>query len=234
MGPEEDWSRFFTPAWDERVLVGPPRIPYLHMTDIRSSRWREAHGLTETDAENRTDQACIILDQLANLHPIRVVMNAGVFRDRFRETRVVATTRKQFTASKFEPDYICFLGYAWAALKYLAEYHPEAEKLDFVIEQKNKVANHIQDFHAQLRDALAARGNPELARLVGDLLPAGKDRLPLQAADLLCWHCARREKLETMTQLDRRRYKTLVYHKGIRIEVSGEMIEQMRSAVLSQ
>src|SRR5579862_4656280 len=36
LGPEEDWSRFFVPAWQERVLDGPPKIPYLHMTDIRS------------------------------------------------------------------------------------------------------------------------------------------------------------------------------------------------------
>ena len=100
IGPEKDWSDFFVPVWDERVLVGPPRIPYLHMTDIRSKRWREAQGVTEADAENRVDEACTILDQLANLHPVRVVMDAGNFRDEFRETRVVRTTRKQFAAYK--------------------------------------------------------------------------------------------------------------------------------------
>src|ERR1700687_3364947 len=102
MGPEEDWSRFFTPIWDERVLAGPPRIPYLHMTEIRRPEWRKAQGLTEIDAENRIDQGCVILDQLANLHPIRLVMNAGYFRDKFRDTRVVRPNRKQFAASKFE------------------------------------------------------------------------------------------------------------------------------------
>ena len=45
IGPEEDWSRFLAPAWQERVLDGPPVIPYLHMTDIRSNQWRRGHGI---------------------------------------------------------------------------------------------------------------------------------------------------------------------------------------------
>ncbi len=231
MGPEEDWSRFFTPAWDERVLAGPPRIPHLHMTDIRRPQWRKDHGIRDEDAENRIDQACVILDQLANLHPIRIVTDAGNFRDEFRETRVVRTTQKQFAASKFEPDYICFLAYAWASLKYLAEYHPEAEKLDFVVERKTTITNYIQDFHSQLPDALAALGSPDLARLVGQLVPADKNCLPLHAADLLCWHCARREKLETMRPSDKLRYKTIAYRKGIRVPISKEMTMEMKSAV---
>jgi hypothetical protein len=232
IGPEEDWARFFTPAWDERVLAGPPRIPYLHMTEIRSPKWRQENGLTETDAERRIDEACVLLDQLANLQPIRMVMNGGDFRDAFDETMVRSIKRKQFAASKFEPDYSCFLGYAWAALKYLAEYHPESEKLDFVVERKNKVTNYIQEFHSQLPQALAALGSPELARLVGELVPAGKDRLPLHAADLLCWHCARREKLKTMSHRDKLRYKTIAYRKGVRIEFSKDLIAQLKTAVL--
>jgi hypothetical protein len=232
IGPEDDWSHFFTPAWDERVLAGPPRIPYFHMTEMRSREWREIKGLTEADAENRIDQGCVILDQLVNLHPVRLVVNAGDVRDEFHETRVVQSTRKQFASSTFEPDFICFLGYAWAALKYLAEHHPEAEKLDFVVERKNKVTSYIHDFHAQLPATLAAMGNPELARLVGELSPGGKDCLPLQAADLLCWHCARREKLDSMSDQDKRRYQTIAYRKGERIAVSKEMTRQMKSAAL--
>ena len=32
---EPDWSQFFTTAWQERVLDGPPKIPYMHMTEMR-------------------------------------------------------------------------------------------------------------------------------------------------------------------------------------------------------
>lgn len=232
IGPEEDWSRFFVPAWDERVLAGPPRIPYFHMTEMRSKEWREMQGLSLVDAENRIDQACIVVDQLANLHPIRLIVEAGKFRDEFGDTRVVQTSAKQFASSTFEPDYICFLGYAWSALRYLAEYHPEAEKLDFVIEHKNKVVKYVHDFHSQLPSTLSAMGSPELARLVGELIPGSKDRLPLQAADLLCWLAARRHKLETMSDMDRQRYKKLIYGKGARVQFTDEMIVQMKHAVM--
>jgi hypothetical protein len=46
--PEPDWSHFFTPAWQERVLDGPPNIPYLHMTEICSKAWREQNGISDT------------------------------------------------------------------------------------------------------------------------------------------------------------------------------------------
>jgi hypothetical protein len=122
LGPEEDWSRFFTPAWNERVLAGPPRIPYLHMTDIRNQKWRDSHGIASIDAENRIDHGCVVLDQLANLHPLRVVIDTDYFRDEFREIRVTPDRRKQFASTMYGPDYLAFLAYAWTTLKYLAEY----------------------------------------------------------------------------------------------------------------
>lgn len=50
IGPEKDWSQFFVPAWQERVLDGPPRIPYLHMTEIRSKEFREKCGLSKVSS----------------------------------------------------------------------------------------------------------------------------------------------------------------------------------------
>jgi len=230
IGPLHDWDDFFVPAWDERVLAGPPRIPYLHVTDMRSAKWREKHSITETDAESRMDQACVILDQLANLHPVRIVMNAGDVRDDFRQLKVVKNS-KQFAASDFEPDYLGFLAYAWISLKYLAETHPEVEKLDFVVEEKNVVTKYIQYFHSGLPLALAALGNPELGKLAGTLIPGDKYRLPLQAADLLSWHCARRERLETMSKRDAARYRTIAYRKGIRIEFTKDMLRALKTAL---
>jgi hypothetical protein len=232
LGPEKDWADFFVPAWDERVLSGPPRIPYIHMTELRSKRWREEYGLSVKDVDDRLDAACVLLDQMATLHPIRIVIDAGEFRDEFDQTRVISTTQKQFASTKFEPDYVCFLAYAWAVLRYLAEYHPEAEKVDFIVERKHTVTNYIQDFHVQLSQALQALGSPELARLVGELMPGDKERVSLRAADVLCWHCARREKLETMSHGDKLRYKTIAYHKGVRIEFSKDLVMQMKAAVL--
>jgi hypothetical protein len=37
IGPERYSKNCFEPAWDERVLAGPPRIPHLHMREIWSA-----------------------------------------------------------------------------------------------------------------------------------------------------------------------------------------------------
>lgn len=34
--PVDEWDGSFLRAWEDRVLAGPPRIPYLHMTDMLS------------------------------------------------------------------------------------------------------------------------------------------------------------------------------------------------------
>lgn len=44
VGPDSDWREHFMPAWDERVLGGKVRIPYLHMTDIRSRGGEPSRG----------------------------------------------------------------------------------------------------------------------------------------------------------------------------------------------
>ena len=61
VAPEHDWSRFFAPAWQERVLDGPPAIPYLHMTEIRSPKWREKYGLSKLEADDRIDTAIALI-----------------------------------------------------------------------------------------------------------------------------------------------------------------------------
>ncbi len=231
LGPEKDWSEFFVPAWDHWVLAGPPRIPYLHVTEIRSPQFRTRHGLSEGGANTRLDNACVVLDQLALLQPLRVVVNGGIFRDGFKEFRIVPPKRKQFASTSFEPDYVCFLAYVWAVLNYVAQNHPEVEKVDFVVEHKNTVTRYIQEFHAGLAEVLTAFGNPELSPLVGQLVPGDRESsIPLQAADLLAWHCARREKLETMTKMDAARYRKIAYRKGARIELTKEMVSKMKMA----
>jgi len=230
IGPLADWQDFFAPAWDERVLAGPPRIEYLHMTDIRSPLWRESNGITEQDANNRINGACTILDQFINLHPLRVVIRGDFFHNEFSDIRVTNPKRKQFNSSKYEPDYLAFFAYAWAALKYLSIEYPEVEKLDFVVEQKTTVSEHIKNFHAELPIALEALGSPELARLVGSITFGDKFRSPLQAADVLAWHCARREKPKTMSRDDIKRYICMTNHRGRRIVLSKAILHKLRNA----
>src|SRR5439155_17281293 len=90
VAPEHDWSRFFAPAWQERVLDGPPSIPYLHMTEIRSRKWRERYGLSQLQADDRIDEAIILLDTMATLYPVGVHVDAGYLLDQFSKYKVVA------------------------------------------------------------------------------------------------------------------------------------------------
>lgn len=221
---EEDWSYFFAPAWQERVLNGPPPIPYLHMTEIRSSSWRIERGLSRAAAEDRVDEAFSIIDTMGSFYPIGVYLDAGHVRDSFAEIKVVKSSGG---AKPFDPDYLCFLTYAYAVLSYLDLERPEAEKVDFIVEQKGHITKYIEDFHSTLADGLTALGSPSLACLVGKLIPGEKDRIPLQAADLLCWYSAR--KPGTMEAGDRRRYSKIAHRKGSRIHLTNDLISKMKA-----
>jgi len=228
VGPEEDWSRFFAPAWQERVLDGPPTIPYLHMTDIRSSQWRFKNGLSRLQAEDRVDEAFNLIDTMATLYPVGVHVNAGHFRDKFASSKVVASTGSK---RPFDPDYVCFLGYVLVVVEYVAHEYPAATKIDFIIERKGNITKYIQEFHSQLAICLRALSKPSLAELVGKLIPGGKDSIPLQAADMLCWHTARPHDM--MDSTDRRRYGLIAKRKGTRAELTDDEITQIDDALSS-
>jgi hypothetical protein len=226
VAPEEDWSRFFAPAWQERVLDLFPPIPYLHMTDIRRSEWRSEFGLSRLQADDRIDEACRLIDTMATLYPTGVHVNAGMLRDKFKNVRVSVPKRKPVP---MEPDYLCFLAYAMHIIEYIHEKYPEAEKVDFVVERKMNITRYVQEFHSGLAACFDWMGEPSLSSLVGDLLQGGKECVPLQAADLLCWHSAR--PLETMDDMDRRRYAQLARREGFRMEIEQDELIKMHTAM---
>jgi hypothetical protein len=229
VAPEEDWSRFFAPAWQERVLDGPPKIPYLHMTEMRSAKWRDKYGISKLDADDRIDEAITLIDTMPTLYPVGMRVDAGHLRDRFVTTKVkMSATTKPIA---YEPDFTCFLAYVWVVLNYVDRHYEDAEKVDFVVEQNGVITKYIQDFHSTIPQALTALGSPALARLVGELIPGGKDRVPLQAADVLCWHTARARHPETMDLADKRRYFRISRLKGIYQQISNEQISQMATAL---
>lgn len=92
IAPEEDWYRYFAPAWQERVLDGPPPIPYLHTTDIRSRKFRDEYGLSRHAADARLDEAIKVIEQLGSLRAILIDINAEHFRGEMSETKFIAST----------------------------------------------------------------------------------------------------------------------------------------------
>lgn len=221
---ERDWSEIFSPAWQGLVLDGPPKIPYLHMTDLRSRQWRENQGLSVEDADRRIDEAVAVIEAADFIFPIGLRVSGADMYDSFATIKVMSAKRKR---AAFEPDFLCFLGYAMMALDYVSKQHPDCEKLDFIVEQNGKITDYIKDFHTGLSGVFAELARPDLARLVGDLLPVGKDRIPAQAADVLCWHTARSRNPSAMDYADYRRYETLSRKMGLLETLSRDTVQEL-------
>lgn len=242
IGPERDWSDFFVPAWQERVLDGPPQIPYLHMTEIRSNEFREIWKISTREADDRVKAAISVLDTMGSFYPLVVELDGGHVKEIFAESKVSRLNAKQFEAKPFEPDYLCFLAYAYGILGYVHDVHPSVEKVDFIVEQKGYITRYINEFHANLGSALAAIDCEYLSPLVGALSVGDKERIPCQAADVLCWHIARFNKwvddgqhqdLPYADIVDLRRYWKLRNRHGKLITLDNKVLSEMAAAILS-
>lgn len=89
VAPEADWFNCFAPAWQERVLDAKPKIPFMHMTEIRDPGWRKEHGISWDEAQTKMDEAAILIDQMASLYPVMVSANAGSFLDAHGKKKIM-------------------------------------------------------------------------------------------------------------------------------------------------
>jgi hypothetical protein len=235
IGPEEDWSRFFTPAWKQRVLDGPPEIPYLHMTDIRSKKWRERWGISKLAAEDRVDEAASVINNMGSFYPVAVEVGHSHVKDVFAEAKVRREEAKQFEAKPFVPDYLCFVTYAHTVLDYVRKKHPHVEKVDFIVEKKGYITRYINEFHSGLARALTAIGRTDLSPLVGALSIGDKARIPCQAADFLCWHAGRFENAQEVKPEDYRdgeRYLKLRNRNGLWLHLPNSVLCELAAGLL--
>ena len=184
--PVDDWERL-SEAWEIKVLAGPPRIPFLHMVDIRRPEWRAKFGLSQSDADSRVDAAFELIAATPSLTPVGMGLNSGHVYDTFTKKVGISSG----AGKKFVPDYVAFPGYVYAVLQFCHLQRPDAERVDFYIEKNGEITDHLREFYDGLPTSFNYIGQPQLIPLLGDLIPAGKDRVPLQAADVLCWHTRR-------------------------------------------
>jgi hypothetical protein len=214
VGPELDWKKDFEPAWDERVLGGKIRIPYFHMTDIRSSSWRTEHGITGLEAEARTDEAVRVIRSMGSIYPITAGMKVAGFKSIFADPIIKLGGGKWGITQ--DPDYLCFVAFAVLALDHADRMLPDATRIDFLIEESQKTTKGIKAFRAPLEEAISKF--PELLKLFGSVDAADKHDpkgIPLQAADVLLWYVQRKEA-ENLDGIDERRFWKLVKRKGYR------------------
>lgn len=234
VAPLTEWTDYFVPAWQERVLDAKPRIPFLHMTDIRDPGWRNEHGITWQEAQDKMDEAAIVIDQMGSLYPLAVHTDAGVFLDAHGKKKVMEGLTGSKKPMRFLVDHYSFHAYVYLVLHYIRAAHPDAEKVDFIVERKDGVFEKLKQFHEEFGNSLRQLGHPELAQYLGELSPAGKDRVPVQAADMLAWHASRglfnqlhgRDQMRANT-IFHRRGKVIELHDKIHFDIASGFKEKM-------
>jgi hypothetical protein len=90
-----------------------------------------------------------------------------------------------------QADHFGFIGYVYVVLESARKVVPEVEKVDFLVESNGDVTKNLQYFYSAIPAFLTSIGKQDLIPLVGEIIPGGKDRSPLQAADVFCWHARR-------------------------------------------
>ena len=189
----DTWTNHFCPAWDERVLAGPPRLRALHVSEVRNERWRRKNGLTERDAMSRLDEAARIIRSTGGLVPVTIELPLAGFQGLAGRRFNAFPERKQLHRGEFAPDHYCFLGFALFQLDIIKKLYPEAQKVDFWVERNAAVTRNLEAFVVRLGPFLSELGHDELAPLVGEYQQVTKERIPAQAADYLCWHKRNRD-----------------------------------------
>lgn len=118
-------------------------------------------------------------------------------------------------------------------LEAVVNLYPEAERVDFVVEENDRVTDRIRDFHASMGPMLTALNRPDLVRLIGALIPGPKDRVSLQAADVFCWHVQRRQA-DKLDADDARRYSSLTSRSGFSHTWQDDELARFADAVIAR
>ena len=222
---ERLWDKAFAPDWQRRVLNGPPKIDHLHMVDIKNPKWCAERSITTQDAERRLDAAFDMIDAAGGLTPIVYSVDVQHFSKALENVKLVIKTEGGLARKKYQPDCAYFLHYVLQALRLVNDTYPDAHQVDFVVEENDQITKHLKRMHASIAKVLKALDAEELGRLVGDFIPGGKSRVPLQAADLLCWH-AQAATAGTLSASDLSRYSRLEGRRGLRRQYTNDEVSE--------
>jgi hypothetical protein len=184
IGDVDFWGAF-AGEWNERIILSEPRIPYLHMREIRNPEFQKEHGLTREQASQKVDAAVdLIASHKSDLVPVAFGITLAEFREIVqRPLRALRLNRQDIR----EPDYPCFAGYARTAIHEIHQKRADVERVNFIVSRKKTVSHHLGNFHEEMRDWMS-KHEPALVDLVGHLTPADMiEHRPLQAADVFAW-----------------------------------------------
>jgi hypothetical protein len=226
---EREWPEF-SQLWLEQIIQSVPRIPYLHMVEIRSEAWRKRNGITKDEAHEKVKRAIKLILNTKFIEPYIGTMNQVHYSGLkgFFSSRGYSIGRHQGAA-----DIPCFFTYAFSLIHNVAVRKPDIHKITFNISNKKTIENYIR---RDVREAMVAyfeTTNPYLATLLGDVLPLPMEmNMPLQAADVLCWHLQRKIHANNSTQEEKEDIAAFV-NKGIcGLELTESMLREVSAAIL--
>jgi len=226
---EKEWPEF-AQQWSEQIIQSTPRIPYLHMVEIRSRAWREKIGITKDEADEKVRRAVKLILSTAFLEPYIGTLNEVDYAalKKFFLKKGYSIPRHQGVA-----DIPCFFTYAFSLIHNVAVNKPNVRRINFVISNKQNVEKYIQ---RDVREAMIAyfeNTSPHLATLFGDVIPLSMvDHMPLQAADVLCWHL-QRKILSVYTNEEEKENVAAFINKGIcGLELTNQMLNEISAAIL--
>lgn len=204
VAPISYWEGIFAQRWDKRVLAGPPRIKYLHMTEIRSAAWRKENDISAEDADRRVGQAINLICKRKDPALFSFKFDGDFFNQNIKREIRKSTGGSMWLMA----DYFGFLGYVYVVLHSVRKAMPEAERVDFLVERNGEVTKNLHLFYSEIPIFLTSINRQNLIPLMGEIIPGGKDRSPLQAADVFSWYL-RRGSEHTLTGNDLARWEQL-------------------------
>jgi hypothetical protein len=216
-------------AWRERVLNGPPKIPYLHMTEIRNPAWRETHGVSYNESECRIAEAVWVLRSTGAMDAVASIIRRDNLQDSIHK---LYKRKKAIPRGLDEPDYACYMAYINIVLLRAHKLHPDATRVDFVVSEKETVTKGLRDVYTVVKYWLQ-QYKPELAPLLGSLRSASMKRLlPLQAADVICWYLQRYYSKQ-FTRIDENRMWYLLKERdGDLHDWSSDALEEVAQGLI--
>jgi hypothetical protein len=222
---ELKWPEF-SKRWSEEIITSSPTIPYLHMVDIRSEAWRAKHGITRLQADEKVKRAIQIISQTDFICGYFAPISEPAY---LKALQVFLDVGPKGEKNHSKIDYLCFVAYSLHLIKNLSAEHPDLRKVVFNISRKKIISHHLQ---TDLYDAMVAylrTFNPAVAKLFGDVVPLiMENHMPLQAADVLCWHVQRLYAKRESEEPEVKRNTVLLMQKNLyKLQIADSALETL-------
>src|SRR5688572_28383837 len=113
------------------------------MRTVWNKTWQEKHGMTGTDAFWAVEEAAAVI-YTGTLYPLTSALSMTDFK-----TLVTDPLEKVGGLGEIieDPDYLCFMMLVLVAMHAVHIHHPEATRVDIMIERSEKTTENLKAFH---------------------------------------------------------------------------------------